>query len=251
MYSKWLRQNLVLHLRTWIWDLTPQKLNPQILFGLFFCLRWVSLPFWSWNTYLHILQGTHIDEAFVTPAFSAAQLSSTVFVCWACVIVQLRSYYPVIKNIPAFRYLTSLSLISHKAVLLHYSTTLPDLNTVHVAFQSNPIYLALCERNHYKGFPAAQVPRVKEYHKVYEQLHDLLTLRIRTEQDLMDMLQDKAADGAAVRPHRDFEKDYKRLDRLYTDINRAMYIIYTEFLRNTPLTYTQRPPPSLLMLLPR
>ena len=47
------------------------------------------------------------------------------------------------------------------------------------------------------------------------------------------------------------EKDYKRLDDLYTDINRAMLTVYTDFFRDTPLTSTERPPPSLLMLLPR
>jgi hypothetical protein len=51
------------------------------------------------------------------------------------------------------------------------------------------------------------------YHTVYEQMHDLLTQRIRTEDDLMDMLHDRAADGSPLDPHRDFEKDYKRLDQ--------------------------------------
>ena len=58
-----------------------------------------------------------------------------------------------------------------------------------------------------------QVPRLKAYHTVYEQMHDLLTQRIRTEDDLMDMLHDRAADGSPLDPHRDFEKDYKRLDQ--------------------------------------
>ena len=111
--------------------------------------------------------------------------------------------------------------------------------------------MALCERNQQKDFPATQLPRLKAHHKVYEQLHDLLTLRISTEKELMDMLQDKAADGSPLDPHRDYEKDYKRLDDLYTDINRAMLTVYTDFLRDTPLTSTERPPPSLLMLLPR
>ena len=136
--------------------------------------------------------------------------------------------------------------------LSHYSNTLPEPNTVHDAFKSNSIYMDLRARNHYHDFPATQVERLKAYHTVYERMHDLLTQRIRTEDDLMDMLHDRAADGSPLDPHRDFEKDYKRLDQLYTDINLAMFTVYTEFLRNTPMiSIVRQPPPSLLMLLPR
>jgi hypothetical protein len=52
------------------------------------------------------------------------------------------------------------------------------------------------------------------------------------------MLNDRAADGSPLDPHRDFEKDYKRLDQLYTDINRAMLTVYAEFLRPSDIHTT-------------
>ena len=86
---------------------------------------------------------------------------------------------------------------------------------------------------------------------VYGQLNDLLQQRIRTEQDLLDMLSDRAADGSPLDPYRDFEQDYKRLDQLYTDLNREMVTVYAQFLRDTPRTSRELPPPSLLFILPR
>jgi hypothetical protein len=132
-----------------------------------------------------------------------------------------------------------------------YFCTLLDSHTVHVAFESNPIYQALCQRNHFSEFPATQISRLQAHPKVYEQLNDLLQIRIRTEQDLLDMLNDRAADGAPLDPYRDFEQDYKRLDQLYTDLNRAMVTVYTQFIRDTPPTSRELPPPSLLFILPR
>jgi hypothetical protein len=74
------------------------------------------------------------------------------------------------------------------------SVTLLHPHTVHVAFKSNPIYQALCQRNHFNEFPATQIPRLQPHPKV-EQLNGLLTQCIRTEQDLLDMLSDRAAVG--------------------------------------------------------
>lgn len=122
---------------------------------------------------------------------------------------------------------------------------------MHVAFESNPIYQALIQRNHYSEFPETQISRLQAHPMVYEQLNDLLQQRIRTEQDLLDMLSDRAADGSPLDPYRDFEQDYKRLDQLYTDLNRAMFTVYAQFLSQTPRTSRELPPPSLLFILPR
>ena len=50
------------------------------------------------------------------------------------------------------------------------------------------------------------------------------------------MLSDRAADGSPLDPYRDFEQDYKCLDQLYTDLNRAMATVYAQFIRDTPPT---------------
>jgi hypothetical protein len=100
-------------------------------------------------------------------------------------------------------------------------------------------------------FPATQIPRLQPHPKVYQQLNDLLTQRIRTEQDLLDMLSDRAAYGSPLDPNRNFEQDYKRLDQLYTDLNRAMLTVYAQFIRDTPPSSRQVPSSTLLFILPR
>lgn len=77
---------------------------------------------------------------------------------------------------------------------------------MHVAFESNPIYQALIQRNHYSEFPETQISRLQAHPMVYEQLNDLLQQRIRTEQDLLDMLSDRAADGSPLDPYRDLNR---------------------------------------------
>ncbi len=126
------------------------------------------------------------------------------------------------------------------------SSTLLDSHTVHVAFESNPLYQALCQRSHFSEFPDTQISRLQPHPKVYQQLKDLLTQRIRTEQDLLDMLSDRAADGSPLDPNRDFEQDYKRLDQLYTDLNRVMLTVNAQFLRDTPPTSRQVPTVAII-----
>jgi hypothetical protein len=59
---------------------------------------------------------------------------------------------------------------------------------------------------------------------------DLVAQRNKTEADLSDMLLDKAADGTPLDPNRDYEQAYQRLSSHVNDLNRALYVIYAQYL---------------------
>jgi hypothetical protein len=79
-------------------------------------------------------------------------------------------------------------------------------------------------------FKAQHIPAPNQDPVAYHRLHELLLQRDRTEFSLNNMLDDKAADGTALDPYRDFEDEYEHMSQLYDDSNRDMFRIYLNYL---------------------
>ncbi len=73
-----------------------------------------------------------------------------------------------------------------------------------------------------------------------EGLHTLFAERQRVEQDLTNMMEDRAADGTPLPPDRDFEDLYQVLNERYNTINRTMYISFAKSLQALPENGTER-----------
>jgi hypothetical protein len=121
------------------------------------------------------------------------------------------------------------------------------------SLESKAIWAALFQNRTLPEFPDNQIPTLSKHPKVYDQMREFLTQRVQTTTDLLvdDMLSDRAADGSPLDPNRDYDDEFDRLCQQYTTLNKAMYTVYATFLDKTPTTSRQKPPPSLLLMLPR
>ena len=79
-------------------------------------------------------------------------------------------------------------------------------------------------------FPAARIPSPMFNPSVHLAMVDLVAQRTKTEADLSDMVLDKAADGTRLDPNLDYEPAYQRLSSHINDLNRALYVIYAQYL---------------------
>jgi hypothetical protein len=79
-------------------------------------------------------------------------------------------------------------------------------------------------------FKEHRIPTIQRDSLCHHELQALLQQRNKVDQDLTDMLEDRAPDGTKLDPKRNFEKEYERLNQLYDDTNRAMYECYLRFL---------------------
>ncbi len=69
-------------------------------------------------------------------------------------------------------------------------------------------------------FKAHHIPSLIRDPELHRRLHELLSARNRLEADLENMMDDVAADGAALDPTRDFEAEYERMNSAYDETNR-------------------------------
>jgi hypothetical protein len=109
----------------------------------------------------------------------------------------------------------------------------PPLAVDHVR---NSIVNLLAHSTWLPDFKEHRIPTIQRNPQVHQELTALLQQRNSVEQDLMNMLDDRAADGTPLNPKRDFEKDYERLNQQYDDLNRAMFECYLRFLDDKEVT---------------
>jgi hypothetical protein len=109
----------------------------------------------------------------------------------------------------------------------------PPLAVDHVR---NSIVNLLAHSTWLPDFKEHRIPSIQRNPQVHQELTALLRQRNSVEQDLMNMLDDRAADGTPLNPKRDFEKDYERLNQQYDDLNRAMYECYLRYLDDKEVT---------------
>ena len=109
----------------------------------------------------------------------------------------------------------------------------------HIASQRDRIYQNLLQRDTMPDFPAARIPSPMFNPSVHLAMVGLVAQRNKTEADLSDMVLDKAADGTLLDPNRDYEPAYQRLSSHINDLNRALYVIYAQYLDRPSKPYQQ------------
>ena len=133
------------------------------------------------------------------------------------------------------------------------SSTVSHGPPAHIASQMDRIYQNLLQRDTMPDFPVARIPSPMFNPSVHLAMVGLVAQRNKAEADLSDMVLDKAADGTLLDPNRDYEPAYQRLSSHIKDLNRALYVIYAQFLDRPSKPYQQPEESSahLALTLPR
>jgi hypothetical protein len=129
----------------------------------------------------------------------------------------------------------------------------PPLSYSHITtcLESKAIWAALFQNRTLPEFPEHLIPTLSKHPKVYDDIRELRTQRVKITTDLDNMLSERAADGSLLDSNRNYDDEYDSLSAQYTSVNRAMYTIYATFLDKTPKSSRRTAPPSLLLMLPR
>jgi hypothetical protein len=85
-----------------------------------------------------------------------------------------------------------------------------------------------------------------QYPVIHDRMHDLRLQREAAEAALTHILLDRTPDSTLVNPKLFSETEYQRLETLISDLNRAMYVIYAQFLDMNPSLTCKAPANSNL-----
>ncbi len=105
-----------------------------------------------------------------------------------------------------------------------------------VDYVRNNIANLLAHSTWLPDFKEHRIPSIQRNPQVHHELVALMQQRAGVERDLMDMLEDRAADGTPLDPTRNFDKEYERLNQLYDDLNRAMFNCYLVYIDDKAFT---------------
>ena len=99
---------------------------------------------------------------------------------------------------------------------------------------------ALTQRDHVPDFRVQDIPPRETNASLHDRLTELMAQRDATENDIMDMLEDRNADGTPLNPKRDYERAYHAASARHNQRNRDMWHAYT--LRQEPQAPIYRAP---------
>ena len=86
---------------------------------------------------------------------------------------------------------------------------------------------ALTQRDHVPDFRDQDIPPREDNASLHDRLTELMAQRNATENDIMDMLNDRRADGTPLNPKRDYEQAYHAASARHNQHNRDMWHAYT------------------------
>jgi hypothetical protein len=100
------------------------------------------------------------------------------------------------------------------------------LPTPRIAAIRDSIYATLFVRQYFFDFDSTHIPGHDQSPVIHDRLHDLRFQRVAAEEALTHMLLDQTPDGTHTDHNLFSETEYRCLEALISDLNRAMYVIY-------------------------